>query len=231
MELLRSDPVIDDKYLPSLDLNYLEYFNRSLVFAQTNYSEYLTNLTRNSLVKLTPTAFIDCYIEIVISRNNSQRQFVSQLQKVKEFLTPHYYRFWDTDSSFSSQKIVDDLVSWIDADKANAIGQCIQIISRGIKLFNWVEYRTHYLRNIQKLKALPYLNDLEVKLLARNIGASPDIVNYPLCQCLATRWGFESAADLYKAIQAKVPMQLRVIEAVFYYSAMTFNNSSIPSMI
>lgn len=225
MELLKSDPILDHDYLPNLELGYLEYFNRALSFSQTNYSEYLTNLSRRSLVKLTPTTFIDRYIEIVLMRNNTQQHTVLQFKKVKEFLTPHYYKFWDTSTTVSAKNIATELSLCIDADEAIAIGQCIQIVHRGIKLFNWVEYKTNYLHNTQKLKALPFLNDLEVKLLARNIGASPEAVSYPLCQKLAVQWNFGSAIDLYKAIQVKVPLQLRIIEAVFYYSAMTFNDS------
>lgn len=56
MELLKSKIIIDENYRPSLDLDYMEFFNRAMVFAQTNYKEELERVSKINFRKLSPTS-------------------------------------------------------------------------------------------------------------------------------------------------------------------------------
>lgn len=57
MELLKSNIIIDEKYKPTLDMGYLDFFNRAFAFAQTNYQEQLDRVAKMHFSRITPTAF------------------------------------------------------------------------------------------------------------------------------------------------------------------------------
>lgn len=66
MELLKSNPIIDEGYKPSRNLKYIDYFNRAISFAQTNYTDQLKRVYNTSFQSMTPTFFFEEYVWCLI---------------------------------------------------------------------------------------------------------------------------------------------------------------------
>lgn len=221
MELLKNNPIIDLKYKPSLGLTYLEYFNRAMVFAQTNYQYQLDKLSRTQLSKLSPTQFIEEYIWIICCDQNSLKVAADLFYTISSELNEHYYSFWET-NNFSKINITSDkLANQIGDVKFKAIVETISIINKAIKLFGWEYYRKNFLNIPSKLLAFPIVSERNSELLSLSIGASSQVSSFRLHH-LAEHWHFSNTKELCSAIQKYIPMQPKIIELILWYAHLTF---------
>ena len=61
MELIKnkSELIIQSNYKPNINGSLIDYFNRALVFSQTNYGKEIELAVKANFSKLTPTKFIN----------------------------------------------------------------------------------------------------------------------------------------------------------------------------
>jgi hypothetical protein len=223
MELLKSNPVIDKKYKPAPNLDYQEYFNRAMVFAQTNYQEQLDKVAKTQFRKLSPTSFFEEYVWCVCCVGEEPQTVSEYFPALTQRLTPFYHSFWDL-NNFPKQEEIKERVLEVfpNHDKFHAIINCASIINKGIKLYGWDFYRDNFLNKPEKLVALPMMGIVSSRQLARNVGASAKTISSSRLYNLASHWGFVSVDEMCKTIQKHVPMQIKVIELILWYAATTF---------
>jgi hypothetical protein len=226
MELLKSNPIIDIKYKPSLDLTYIDYFNRSLAFAQTNYQEQLNKVSRTNFNKLSPTIFFEEYVWSIACINKEPKEVSEFFPELSKQLTPIFHSFWNLNDCPNLNDFKDTGNYLIHSD---SIVACAKIITRGIKLFGWEYYRNNFLDTSEKLIALPYLNAERAKHLARNIGHTTNLISSFRLQDLANHWGFKNVETACRTIQQHVPLQLKIIELILWYAVATFEDNVIKS--
>lgn len=226
MELLKFDVIIGPTYKPDMNLSYLDYFNRALVFAQTNYHDTLNKITKSNFSKISPTFFFEEYVWNVLNIGITVSQASKLFIEISNYLPIFYDNFRETSSFPTEDSINNSMLPVLQDDvKLHAIYNCAQIINRGIKLFDWDLYKKEYLNTVEKLNILPLIGMYEANLLARSIGVSFNVIERPPLHSLATNWKFDSVTELCMAIQKNVPLQLKVIEVVLWYSAITFNTN------
>ena len=135
----------------------------------------------------------------------------------------YYNSFWDLNSFPKSEELTNKLAEITeDTIKANAINNTAAIINKGIKLYGWEYYKNNFLNTPIKLTALPMLDIVEARRLARNTGSSSDIVNNIRLHMLAVHWKFAGTKELCEEIQKHVPMQLKIIELILLYTTAAF---------
>lgn len=225
MELLKANPIIDQKYKPSMDQSYMDYFNRALAFAQTNYNEQLEKASKTHFFKLSPTRFFEEYawcVSIIETDIDNMSELFLQLSKK---LTPFYNSFWDLNNVPSVEDVQDILPLLNNEKKFKAIYDCAGIINRGIKLFGWDRYKDNFLNTPERLCVLPMIGILGAKRLSRNIGLSSEVISSAQLHRLAVHWGFTDSKELCTAIQQKIAMQAHVIEMILWYAAHTFDTT------
>lgn len=229
MELLKSNPVIDPKYKPSMEMGYMDYFNRAIAFAQTNYQDQLAKLSRTHFIKLSPTNFFEEYAWSVSCVNENLHEVSRFFPELSKRLSPFYTCFWDLNNFPNIEEIKPQLISLNNSEKkTEALITCADIINRGIKLFGWDNYKDNFLSTPEKLCVLPVIGMSGAKQLCRNIGISSEVLSTAKLHQLAVHWGFEDSKLLCAAIQQHVNMQLKVIELVMWYASATFE-TTIPS--
>jgi hypothetical protein len=222
MELLKTNLIIDQKYKPTLELSYLDYFNRAMVFAQTNYQDNLEKVSKTQFPKLSPTRFFEEYVWSVCCLHSTIEESSELFLKLSKKLEPYYHSFWDLNSFPKSDELKNTLLAIVDNNqKVDAIINTASIINKGIKLYGWEFYRDNFLNTSIKLTALPMLGIVSTRRLSRNIGSCEVVGNIRLHK-LATHWNFEDSISLCEAIQKHVPMQLKIIELILWYTVTTF---------
>jgi len=224
MELLKSNVIIDDNYKPTLDLGYLDYFNRAMVFAQTNYQEQITKIANTNFRTITPTSFFEEYVWCLSCVDADAAKVSEFFPRLSKGLVRFYNSFWDL-NNFPSQ---DEMKDWIvnvnnNEKKFNQLYGCASIINRGIKLFGWDEYKHNFLSSQEKLCVLPGIGASGAQHLSRNVGISHQVISSAQLQLLANHWGFPDSAALCSTIQKNIAMQPKVIEMVLWYAAHTFD--------
>lgn len=223
MELLKSNPIIDERYKPSVENGYIEYFNRAMVFAQTNYQDQLDKFAKMQFRKLSPTIFFDEYVWSVCCIGEQPKDVSGIFSLFSKELTPFYHSFWDL-NSFPREKFISENISPYEI-KYDAIYRCASIVNRGIKLFGWDHYKDNFLDTPEKLSALPHIGIAGANQLTRNIGLEAEVISHSRLYDLAMRWEFDDTISLCKAIQKFIPMQLKVIELILWYTVTTFENN------
>jgi hypothetical protein len=223
MELLKSKVIIDEKYKPSLNNEYIDYFNRALVFAQTNYQEQLDKIAKAHFRRIAPTAFFEEYVWC-LSCVDTKPEIVSLFfPELSKSLAPFYNSFWDLNNFPQADSLKERIVSMNHNEKKfDQLYQCANVINRGIKLFGWDEYKNNFLSSPERLCVLPGIGIVGARHLARNTGISGEVISSAQLQRLAVHWGFEDCSSLCAAIQRNVALQPKVIEMVLWYAAHTF---------
>jgi len=221
MELLKSNLIITENYRPTLDISYMEYFNRALVFFQDNYQDIADRVTKNKFFKITPVFFFEEYIWNIILLGSSYTEATDTYSSIKDNLWLFSSSFRDI-NYFPTYDVVVNNFQILAPDKIKAINRCAYIINQGIKLFGWETYKDNYLNNIDKLCMLPMIASVEAEKLGQNIGIK-ELSYPPILALLSEKLGFVSPNFLYVEIQKKVPFSLRLIELILWYSAITFN--------
>lgn len=220
MELLKSKVIIDENYRPSLDLDYMEFFNRAMVFAQTNYKEELERVTKLNFRKLSPTVFFEEYVWSVCCTKQDVKEVSLYFEALKKAISPYMHSFWDLNSFPKEEQTKEAIVALCHSeDKFKAIHHCASIINRGIKLFTWEKYRNNFLNTPEKLSVLPMLGINGANHLFSNITVSSDVVKFPRLYDLAKHWGFSSATELYMEINKRIVLPLRIIELILWYAS------------
>jgi hypothetical protein len=228
MEFLNSNPIIYPHYTPSLEMTYMDYFNRALVFAQDNYQDRINKISNTHFNKVSPTSFFEEYAWCIFGKDTDSKWASKHFSKLSDSLTPYYHSFWDLNNFPKSAEIVEKIYrdlfdnKNVPVEKVDSLIQCASIINRGIKLFGWDRYKDNFLNTPEKLCVLPMLGITGAKQLSRNVGASSEIISTARCHELAVHWGFDDSRSLCTAIQKYIPMQLKIIELILWYSATTF---------
>jgi hypothetical protein len=201
----------------------MDYFNRALSFAQTNYQEQLDRVAKMHFSRITPTAFFEEYVWCLSCVDTDSAKVSEFFPELSKQLAPLYNSFWDL-NNFPKKDVVRE---WIvkanqDEKKFEHIYHCANILNRGIKLFGWDEYKTNFLSSPERLCVLPGLNITGSRHLSRNIGISHEVISSALLQSMAKRWGFQDCAALCSTVQKNIALQPKVIEMIFWYAAHTF---------
>jgi len=226
MELLKSNLIIDPEYKPSLNMSYMDYFNRAMAFTQTNYHDRLVKTINTNFSKLSPTIFYEEYTWSVLCLDNNFLEASQLIPNVINRIALLGQSFWNLNSFPKTEDIKPKIMAIIhDEKKFNALYSCAETMNSGIKLFGWDTYKHNFLNSPAKLCVLPAIGVMGAKQLSRNIGATHDIVGFPCIQKLATHWGFEDATALCTDISKRVCMQPKIIEVILWYAAMTFDYS------
>lgn len=226
MELLKSNPIIDERYKPSLDMPYMDYFTRAMSFAQTNYHEQLTKIANTHFRKLSPTSFFEEYVWCVMCTEDKYKEASKLFPALTNSLTPFYHSFWDLNNFPKEDDIKIKVLETIHNEKKfKAMYDCAFIMNQGIKLFGWDRYKDNFLNSPEKLCVLPMIQMKGAKILSRNVGASSDVISSARLHPLAVHWGFEDSKSLCLAIRQNVEMQLKVIEVILWYAASTFEDN------
>jgi hypothetical protein len=227
MEILKSHPIIDDNYKPSLEMDYQEYFNRAMVFAQTNYQEHLTKLANIHFRKLSPTAFFEEYAWCVCGVGFNAKSVAKFFPRLSKELAPFYRSFWDLNNFPKREEVIENILPLIhNEQKCQALWRGGQIINQGIKLYGWDRYRDNFLSTTTKLQVLPMIGISNSFQLGRNIGfKQPICAGGPHLIRMATRWGFESPEQMCIAISKHVVLQPRVIGQILWYAGSHFGTN------
>src|SRR5258708_10242687 len=153
IEILKTRPIIDENYKPSLKMDYQEYFNRAMLFAQTNYQENLTKLANIHFRKISPTVFFEEYAWCVCSAGLTAKSASKFFPKLLKELIPFYRSFWDLNNFHKQEEITENILSIIhNEQKCQAIYRGAHIINQGIKLYGWDRYRDNFLSTVSKLQ-------------------------------------------------------------------------------
>lgn len=225
MELLKSenDIVIDPNYIPSLDMNYLDYFMRAMAFAQTNYQDQLHRVATANFRKLNSTRFFEEYAWIISTQGEDLKEASLTFCNLSKALTKYYIGFWDLNNFPKEEEMKELVVSVNDNEKKfHALHNCAQIINQGTKLFGWDRYKDNFLNTPEKLSVLPMLGITGAKQLSRNIGVSFEILSTAKLHPVAVHYGFMDFKSLCQAIQQRVALQPRIIELILWYAVVTF---------
>lgn len=218
--------IIDKNYIPSTELNYMDYFNRAMAFAQTNYHSHLMKLIKVSFRKMIPTAFFEEYTAIILQYNSGFFFEKEKFNSLSESLAPLYRGCYDNNSFPKKEDVIDNIAQSINSQEiAESLYKCANILSRGIKLFGWDNYKHRYLGSVEKLTVLPEINLIKAKKLARNIGLYCHTIDDDRVEKLAKHWGFSCSESLCKEISKHVPMQLKIIELILWYGAVHFDDA------
>lgn len=222
MEFIKNKVIIDTQYKPCLNLSHLDYFNRAMAFAQTNYQVQIDKLAKTQFSKLSPTRFFEEYVWIACCEQSTAQEASDTFLYFSKELYNNYYSFWHLNDPIKINFIFDKLLGHLNELKVKAIIDSATIISKGIKLFGWEYYRNNFLDTSYKLLAFPLVSEYSAKTLSINIGNSSEAINNYRLQYLAKHWNFYDVKELCSAIQKHIPMQLRIIELILWYSNYTF---------
>lgn len=223
MELLKTNLIIDQKYKPSLDLSYIDYFNRAMVFAQTNYQDNIDKVSKTHFHKLSPTRFFEEYVWSICCVHSDPMSASKLFPPLSKELKLYYNSFWDLNAFPKSEELIIKLSKLIDNDKKlHAIIDTALVVNKGIKLYGWEFYRNNFLNTPIKLTAMPMLDLIEATHLSRNIGSSSEVIRNMRIHKLAVHWRFENTKELCESIQKSVPMQLKIIDLILHYAVSTF---------
>jgi hypothetical protein len=226
MELLKSNPIIDPRYKPSLDMPYMDYFTRAMAFAQTNYQDRLTKIANTHFRKLSPTSFLEEYAWCVMCTEDRYREASELFPALTNQLTGFYHSFWDLNNFPKEEDVKEKVMGVIHNEKKfKSIYNTAFIMNQGIKLFGWDRYKDNFLNSPDKLCVLPMIQMRGAQVLSRNVGISSDIISSARLHPTAVRLGFQDSRSLCLAIQKNVQMQLKVIEVILWYAVETFESN------
>jgi hypothetical protein len=201
--------IIDPNYIPTPDLNYIDYFSRAMNFAQTNYHQQLKTLNNIFFHKLVPTTFFERYCSVICDLDIS--------------FNPYHYYF-NYHNSINDQ-ILKSLSVIQNIDQKQAVDRTAKIINTGIKLYGWNKYRDNFLDKFSKLQVLSLIDHSKSLQLSREIDLMEGFEREPLLISLATRWSFETVETMLAAINNRFVMQHKIIGQILLYAMKTFETA------
>lgn len=225
MELLKSNPIIDEAYKPSRNLNYIDYFNRAMAFAQTNYTDQLRRVYSVSFNSITSTFFFEEYAWCLIGGQDDPYGASDKFPKLLSHLLPYCKSFWDLNSFPSAEKMEAEFAEQpLSKTQIRALHSTAYIINQGTKLFGWDEYKRNFLNSSGKLIALPGLTLLSSKHLSQNIGNVLEHNSCPKIHSLALHYKMIDGDNLVETIGKSFQISPKVIGRILWYAATTFDD-------
>jgi hypothetical protein len=222
MEILKDSLIVDKNYLPKLSYNHIDYFNRAMAFAQTNYQDELVKINKTNFYKMTPNFFFNEYIWCICCAGINVKTASIIVKKVQYQAEPLYHLFY-SNNIIEVSEVRDNLLSALNNPvKVDAIIKTAKIIKDAINLFDWSDYKNNYLISPKTLCALPMIGEKNNRHLAKNIGL-PVVVGGKHMQTLIDNWGFVSTEEMCRAIQKHFPsIKISIIGMILWYSMVTF---------
>lgn len=223
MELLKSDPIIDLDFKPSPDLDIIQYFNRAMLFGQTNYHLEISRLANTFFHKMSRAFFFEEYVWCLCKRNSTPQEVSIYFPQLISELRSFYQEIFNHHAP-SKRELMQEYITSITGDSEifGALQKTSKIINQGINLFGWDKYRANFLNSSQKLSILPLMDKKNSIELAYNIGITKELFEEPLVQRMAIHWKFNNIADMCSALTKNFALQPRVIVLILWYAATTF---------
>lgn len=225
MEQHKDKLIIDINNIPTIDLNYTEYFKRAHKFAYDNYSETITRIQNTQFDNISLNFFYREYIWCVYTSGFNAKIVSKIYDNLIEIYQPlfTYAMFLDYDiiPSVIDRVRIRALEYCNNKRKVDAILAMADILN-SVGEDHWESFKKSNLNTPDKLQQLPFIGPITKFHLARNIGIL-DVVKPDLhLRRIATRWGFESAEKLCRKIQEQYDLPLGIIDLIFWYSASQF---------
>lgn len=223
MELLKSNPIIDEAWKPSLYLDCNRFFSRAMKFAQSNYHDHLTKISNTFFSRLSPTVFFEEYIWRVCCTGSSPEKATLYFPELVTELLPYHQTLWNGDWFLSREpkrKMVDELTG--DQIKFDAFAYTAKTICYGIKLYGWERYRDRFLSSAKNLEVFPLISQENSSQFATNIGLPDVFFAEPTLTKMAKYWKFTSVPEMTKTIASQFVMQERIICLILWYASQNF---------
>ena len=223
MELLKSNPIIDEEWKPSLDLDCNRFFSRAMKFAQTNYHVHLSKIANTFYSRISPTVFFEEYIWRVCCAGSSPEIVTPYFPELVTELLPYHQTLWNGNWFLSREpkrKMVDELTG--NSAKFDAFAYTAKTLCYGIKLYGWNRYRNHFLDKTTHLEIFPFISKENSARLASSIGLEGFFFEEPILMNMAKHWGFVSVPDMINTLASQFVLQTRVIALILWYAAMSF---------
>lgn len=225
MELLKYNLIIDEAYKPSRNVDYYNYFNRAMVFAQTNYNDQLQRIYKVSFKTITPTFFFEEYVWCLIGGQDDPYGASEKFPKLISHLMPYCQSFWDLNNFPLEEKMEAKFAELpLSKTQVRALHSAAYIINQGSRLFGWDEYKRNFLSSSGKLIALPGLTLLNSKHLSQNIGNVLEHNSCPKLHSLAIHYKMQDAENFVNTIGKNFQISKRVIGRILWYAATTFDD-------
>jgi len=222
----KSELIIDQKYKPNINGTLIDYFNRSMVFAQTNYEYNLRSVSEANFGKLSPTKFLEEYAWCLYCSGMKVQTVSSFFPKILVELRKLYSSIRDPNYPIQKEEFSNNILAICkNQKKMQALLDTVVIVQNGIRIFGWDRYKSNFIETPAKITALPYMGRVNSKHLSRNIGLIKGVCGGVHMNRLCSRWGFESPTELCKDIQKYVPIRLEVIELILWYAASNFGTN------
>ena len=225
MQIIKSKLVIDDNYKPSLNQDYFSFFQRAMVFAQTNYNQELTRVNNINFIKLSPIIFFEEYCWEICMIDSTNEEVSSYIYDLLDAISPLCHAFLD--NNFIDEINPNQLALLKDEQKIQAIIKTWKIMLNGIKLFYWDDYKDNFLSSVQRLSILPLMNQERAERLSDCI-CGAKYFGGPRLRYLAKHWGFGDPLVLCQNIQKSVNMKVQVIGIILLYAFITFIENKSP---
>ena len=238
MEQHKNKLTIDTNNIPTIDLDYLEYFRRSHKFAFDNYGETIARIQYTKFEDITLELFFREYIWcVMVSGFNAKvvsRIYDNLIAVYQPLFTHAILSDHETIPSIMDRVRIRALEYCNNKRKVDAIFKMADILHNAGGEDNWDNFKLSNLNTPDKLQLLPFIGPITKNHLARNIGIL-DVVKEDLHLVrIGKHWGFNSGLELCKKIKEQYDLPLGIIDLIFWYSASQFgtlkgNNDTIYS--
>lgn len=229
MQIIKSNLIIDNNYKPSLDQDYFTFFQRAMVFAQTNYGKELARINEVNFIELSPIIFFEEYCWEICLINSNDEEVSSYIYNLLDIISPLCHAFLD-DNFIGKIDVNEDLLKLLqNEEKVLAINTTWKIILNGIRLFGWDDYKKHFLSSPQNLSILSSMNQEKAERLSDCICGSK-YFGGPRLRNLAKHWGFQDPLSVCESIKKLVNMKVQVIGAILLYAFITFIENKSPML-
>jgi len=222
----KQELIIEPNYKPNINDSLIDYFNKSLVFAQTNYKQQIESVVRANFGKLSPTIFLEQYAWCLYCSNMKVNTVSSFFPSILIEIRKLYPSIRDPNHPIQKEEFSKNILAICkNKKKMQALLDTIIIVQNGIRLFGWDKYKHNFISTPDKIAALPYMGKVNSRHLSRNIGLIKDVCGGVHMNRLCSRWGFNSPIELCQEIQKHVLLRLQVIELILWLSASNFGTN------
>src|SRR5579885_520371 len=154
--------LIIDKNIPTIDLDYIEYFKRAYKFANDNYKEIIDNIQNTKFEELTLEKFWQEYVWCVYTSGFNAKivsKFYNQLIKIYKPLFD--FNSKDYITQIYSKNIREDALKYCNNKrKVDAIFKMSNILYNVSQDNEWNIYKNKNLNAPEKLKTLPFIGPI-----------------------------------------------------------------------
>ena len=225
MEQHKSELLIDQNNIPTLDLGYEEYFKRAYKFALDNYKDTIDEIQNTEFKYLQSETFFSQYIWTVYTSGFNAKIVSNMWPKLVLVYNKLYHcSYLENDTIKSSKDTIRSQALEIcnNKRKVDAIIQMSDILGEVLKTGKWLEYKNNNLDTPDKLEKLPFIGKITKNHLARNIGILNVVKEDLHLVRMGNHWGFKTGLELCKKIQETYNLELGIIGLIYWYSASQF---------